>query len=93
MLRVNNKSTGHFNVCVIRSGSYVTSIRVLFLFVCFFPSYVRKNCDVPLFNGQDQELITIMNLNFNIKTAIETQITHVNEHVEITLIPTQLKVL
>lgn len=82
MLRVNNKSTGHFNVCVIRSGSYVTSIR-------FFLSYVRKNCDVPPFNQQDQKLITIMNLNFNLKTASETQITHVNELVEITLIPTQ----
>ena len=95
MLRVNNKSRGHFNVCVIRSGSYVDSICV-FVFVClfvFFPSYVRKDCDVPLFNQQDQELITIMNLNFNLKTTSETQITHVNEHVETTLIPTQLKVL
>lgn len=63
------------------------------LFVRFFPSHVRKNCDVPLFNQQDQELITIMNLNFNLKTTSETQITHVNEHVETTLIPTQLKVL
>lgn len=61
----------------------------LFLFACFFPSYVRKNCDVPPFNQQDQKLITIMNLNFNLKTASETQITHVNELVEITLIPTQ----